>query len=159
MGWGSELGLCWLARYSQCLVGAILGLKEAQDEEGHHLQAQHQHDTPNEAGPIKARTVGFGDWGTPCRVEVIAGHCGPGSQPHPSNSRGHLEAPVLTVRAVDVRLSSAQILGGAGKCLVGGTVPSWDKWSLSPALAPDLLGCLMTLTPSLGLLTTWGRGD
>lgn len=36
-GGGSELGFCWLARYSQCLVGAVLGLEEAQDEEAHCL--------------------------------------------------------------------------------------------------------------------------
>lgn len=74
------MGHCCLARYSQCLVGAVLGLEEAQDEEGHCLYAQHQHNAANEAGPIKARVMSFRDKGTSCRVEVIAGHQGLGCQ-------------------------------------------------------------------------------
>lgn len=86
---GGASGLRWPVRYSQCLVGAVLGLEEAHDEESHGLQAQHQHHAADEAGPVKARAVGFGDR-TPCRAEVTAGHRGPGPQACP---RHPLEPP------------------------------------------------------------------
>lgn len=54
-----------LAKYSQCLVRAVLGLEEAQHKEGYRLQTQHQHDAPDEAGPVKARVGAFGSWGFP----------------------------------------------------------------------------------------------
>lgn len=73
----------WLVGHSQCLVGAVLGLEEAHHEEGHRLQAQHQHHASDEAGPVKARVVGFRDRRVPCRVEVTAGHGGPGPQAYP----------------------------------------------------------------------------
>lgn len=49
------------ARYSQRLVGALLGLEEAQDEEGHRLQTQHHHHATDEAGTVKAGAVGLRD--------------------------------------------------------------------------------------------------
>ena len=71
------------ARYSQCLVGALLGFEEAQDKEGHCLQTQHHHHATDEAGPVKAGAVGLRDRGALCRVEATAGHCRPGARPHP----------------------------------------------------------------------------
>ena len=71
------------ARYSQRLVGTLLGFEEAQDKEGHCLQTQHHHHATDEAGPVKAGAVGLRDRGALCRVEATAGHCRPGAWPHP----------------------------------------------------------------------------
>lgn len=49
------------------------------------------------------------------------------------------------------------ILWAVGRCLVGGTVPSWAGQCLgsSPGSAPELLCGLMLLISSLGPLSTW----
>lgn len=140
------------ARYSQCLVGAVLGLEEAQDEEGHRLQTQHHHHASDEAGPVKAGAVGLRDQGALCRVEATAGHCRPGAQPHPkTRHRSSGRPPVLIRGALDRGLrSSTQILRVAGKCLEG-------RIASGPGSAPELLCGLMPLTPFLGFLTAGPR--
>lgn len=71
--------------YSQSLVSAVLGLEEAKHKESCRLQAQYQHDAPNEASSIKTWAVVSRDGGTPCRMRQSGGHNRPlGSQTHPS---------------------------------------------------------------------------
>lgn len=57
-----------LVMYSQCLVSAVLGLEEAQHKESCCLEAQYQHNAPNEASSIKTWAVVFRDGRTPCRM-------------------------------------------------------------------------------------------
>lgn len=51
----------------QCLVGAVLGLDELDDEEGDGLDTQHQHHAPDETGRVEAGRVklrAVRQWGT-----------------------------------------------------------------------------------------------
>lgn len=52
-------------RCLECLVSAVLGLEESKHKESCCLQAQYQHDAPNEASSIKTWAVVFRDGGTP----------------------------------------------------------------------------------------------
>lgn len=141
--WGGGVGRPLLAGglvgHSQRLVGAVLGLEEAHHEEGHRLQAQHQHHASDEAGPVKAGVVGFRDRRTPCRGEVIAGHQGPGPQAYPVT---HTWRPQSSLWGPEQQALS-RILWAVGW--------GWGGQGLgcSPGSAPELLCVWMLFTPSL----------